>query len=334
MSSQCDVIGAGSPIVDILAYVPESLINQIDGEKGGMELVDSQALVSIVDKLPEEQFYAPGGAAANTIHTLAKFGVSSSFLGMLGKDRDADFYQEEFKKAGCDTSRFKVHPDQPTARCLSLITPDAERTMRTNLGAASMLNPASISTSDFKGCRHLHIEGYLLFNRDLIQSLLEKANEAGCSISLDLGSFEVVRASMDILPGLLEKYVDIAFANEEEASAFIEGSTDKQQALEALAKLCKIAVVKLGKEGSLVKSGDKNYSIEAVPAKVVKDTTGAGDLWASGFLYGYVKGLSLDICARMGSIVGSEAVQHTGANLPLETCQKLKEEMNKLYEGE
>jgi len=333
LKEEFDIIGAGSPIVDILTYIPDNFLERISGEKGGMELVDSSYIDNVKQKLPDKIYSAPGGAAANTILNLSKMGIRTTFLGMLGKDENADFYMNQFSAAGCDSSRFKTNADIPTAQCLSMITPDAERTMRTDLGAAATLDPSSIKTEDFKGCRHLHIEGYLLFNRELLTTVLMKAKEAGCSISLDFGSFEVVKAAEDILPQILSEYIDLAFANEEEASAFI-GEENHEKALNELAKLCDVAVVKLGKEGSLIKRGSERHNVEAVLCDDVRDSTGAGDLWASGFLYGYVKELPLDACGKIGSIVGAEAVRHTGANLPEEACNRINKTITDYIEGE
>lgn len=324
-----EVIGTGSPIVDTLAYIDDDFLKEISGEKGGMELVENSILESILKKLTAKRHKAPGGAAANTILNMARLGASTTFLGMLGDDENGKFYLDSFKKAGCDCSRFKTNSEYSTAHCLSMITPDAERTMRTYLGAASQLNPASISEKDFEGCKHLHIEGYLIFNTELLPRILKMAKNAGCTISLDLGSFEIVKSSMQILPDLLKNYVDLVFANEEEAAAYL-GEKDHQKALDLLSSICDIAVVKLGEKGALIKQADKQYKIDAIKAEKVIDTTGAGDLWASGFLYGYVKGLPLEKCGHLGSVVGSEAVQTTGGSLSEEACTKIRKIIDQL----
>lgn len=333
MADTIEVLGAGSPIVDLLTYVPEDFLARVPGEKGGMELVDAACIDALCEKLPGEVHRAPGGAAANTIQNLAKLGVRTAMLGMLGRDEAGTYYQQQFADAGCDISRFKIHPEKRTAQCLSLITPDAERTMRTDLGAAAALDPASITVQDFVGCNHLHLEGYLLFNPALIREILQHARTAGCRVSLDLGSFEIVKGAMDILPGLLTEYVDAVFANEEEAAAYL-GADDPVKALNRLAEVCDTVVVKLGKEGALLKNDDGEYRIDAVQAAEVKDTTGAGDLWASGFLYGWVRGYSLELCGRMGAVIGCEAVQHTGACLPPEACRRMADHLATLQKEE
>ncbi len=187
--------------------------------------------------------------------------------------------------------------------------------MRTDLGAAMALAPEEISPADFAGCTHAHIEGYLLFNAQLMQRVVESAKEAGCSISLDLASFEVVHAAKDILPAILKEYVDIVFANEEEATAFTGIEDDYAAMAEQLATYCDIAAVKVGAEGSYIANAGTVLKVEPVAAAQVVDTTGAGDFWAAGFLYGRSRNLPIADCARIGSILGSAVVQTRGAEL-------------------
>lgn len=185
------------------------------------------------------------------------------------------------------------------------------------------LTPDEISAEDFAGCAHAHIEGYLLFNPALMQKVIESAKEAGCSISLDLASFEVVNAAKDSLPTILKDYVDIVFANEEEAAAFTGLNGDYEAMAEQLATLCNIAAVKVGAEGSYIATGGTVQKIAPVPAAKVVDTTGAGDLWAAGFLYGWSRELPLPDCARIGSMLGSAVVQQQGTELPEEVWQDI-----------
>jgi len=257
---------------------------------------------------------APGGSAGNTTFALARMGLACTFLGKLGGDANGRYYREEFAGSGGDCSRFRIDRNAPTAACISLVTPDSERTLRTDLGAAMTFGPDDVELSDFLGCRHAHIEGYLLFNRDLLTVVLETVCEVGCSISLDLGSFEVVEAAGDYLAGMLDSHVDIVFANEEEAAAF-SGTSDPGAGLEALAKHCGTVAVKLGKEGALLKNAAGTMHVPAVPVDRVLDTTGAGDFWAAGFLYGFLHGFELGECGRLGAILGGEVVRRFGASL-------------------
>ena len=205
----------------------------------------------------------------------------------------------------------------------SLVTPDGERTMRTDLGAAMSLSPDEISMSDFVGCTHAHIEGYLLFNESLMLRVIESAMEAGCTISLDLASFEVVNATKSILPDILRNYVDIVFANEEEAAAFTDINEDYSAMAIELAEHCEIAAVKVGAHGSYIAHGGSVEKIEPVPAERVIDTTGAGDLWAAGFLFGWTQDRPLPECAKIGSILGAAVVQEQGSTLPQKVWQDI-----------
>lgn len=314
MTEMKRVIGVGSPIMDWLARVDDEQLSCIPGEKGGMELVGTGDMQEIIKKVSGPYDTAPGGSAANTIFALARLGAPCTMLGKLGNDDEGQYYKNEFKRLGGDCSRFKFSKQAATARCVSLITPDSERTMRTDLGAAARLAPEEITVQDFNGCSHAHIEGYLLFNRDLMKSVFEAAKSAGCQISLDLGSFEVVDSARDILPELLAHYVDVVMANEDEAAAFC-GSNQIEEGLDALSKLCRTTVVKVGSEGSMIKALGQTVSVPAMKVDEVADTTGAGDFWAAGFLYGYLRGYQLEDCGRLGSYLGSQAVCHIGADL-------------------
>ncbi|MFP4166972.1 MAG: adenosine kinase [Opitutales bacterium] len=315
MESKKTIIGIGSPVVDAVAQVDESFLEQVDGEKGGMVLVDADTINGLIKLLPAEPEATPGGSAGNTLFALARMGASAAFLGKIGNCRQGEFYRNRFKELGGDASRFKVG-EQPNARCLSLVTPDGERTMRTDLGAAVTLAPEEISEADFSGCDHAHIEGYLLFNEALMRRVLECAKAAGCTISLDLASFEVVQATNAILPDILKNYVDIVFANEEEASAFTGIKEDYAEMARRLGEYCDIAAVKIGPRGSYIAHNGKIEKAEAMHAAHVVDTTGAGDLWAAGFLYGWSQGRELTECARIGSILGAAVVQQRGSVLP------------------
>ncbi|MBR9981531.1 MAG: adenosine kinase [Desulfatitalea sp.] len=309
------VIGVGSPIVDRLALVEEAFLTTVGGNKGGMELVDTPSMEALLTRVPGEALVAPGGSAANTIFALARLDIGAALLGKLGDDKEGRYYRQTFEQLGGDGSRLKTCGVSATARCLSMVTPDSERTMRTDLGAAANFAPDDVSVDDFRGCQHAHVEGYLLFNPDLAQTVLNAAKTAGCTISLDLGAFEVVNGAAKILPSLLDRYVDVVLANEDEAAAFC-GRRDPLTGLKDLSEHCTTAVVKCGADGALIRSGGKTYETPAQNVDRVKDTTGAGDFWAAGFLYGLLNDCTLDACGHLGSILGAQVVRHLGANLP------------------
>ncbi len=317
------VICVGSPVVDQVVHVQESFLARIGGEKGGMELVDASTFFNLLEELPEKPRYTPGGSAGNTSFALARLGMPSRFLGALGDDRAGTFFREQLIQAGGDDTAIRVLSNLPTAQCLSLVTPDAERTMRTHLGAAMTFAAEHVTKKDFIGCNHAHIEGYMLFNPDLMLATLKTAKTAGCTISIDLASFEVVHASQTILKELLAEYVDIVFANEEEAEAF-SGSSDPKKGLAALAGLCRTAAVKIGKQGALLCHEGECCHTPAVPVQKVVDTTGAGDFWAAGFLFGQLSGFTLQQSGGLGAMLGGTVVACEGTALPDKQWQELR----------
>lgn len=320
------MIGVGSPVVDQIARVPENFLQTVGGEKGGMELVDAETLDRLLASVPEKPLCAPGGSAGNTAFAVARLGMASRFLGSVGNDDAGAFYRKTFQTIGGDDRAFRIQEGLPTAQCLSLVTPDGERTMRTHLGAAMSLAPEHVSPADFGGCGHAHVEGYLLFNPDLMRQVLTAAKRAGCTISVDLASFEVVEASHTLLPELLSEFVDIVFANEEEAETFA-GTSDPEACREALSQYCETVAVKIGAEGALLARNGERCHVPAVPVTEVVDTTGAGDLWAAGFLYGLLNGHSLDQCGARGAALGAAVVTLEGTTLPEADWRRLRERM-------
>ena len=210
-----------------------------------------------------------------------------------------------------------------TGRVLSIVTPDAQRTMFTYLGASAETRPEEISINCFEDAAIVHVEGYLLFNPDLIEAALHSAKETGARISLDLASFTVVKESRELLAHLVETYVDILIANEDEAEAFCD-CRDERLALEALSRKAEIAVLKVGARGSYISHGGSIITVNPMGDGNALDTTGAGDLWAAGFLFGLVEGYPLEKCGQLGSACGYEVCQVIGANIPDDGWQRIK----------
>lgn len=315
-SSRFDLIGVGSPIMDLLARVPDEFLRHVAGDKGGMVLVDHDEMQRILALLEGEPAYATGGSAANATFNAARLGLRTTFLGKLGHDELARVYCEAFETAGVDGTRFK-RGALANARCLALVTPDAQRTLRTHLGAAMTLAPAEIGATDFHGCRHAHIEGYLVFNQALADAVLAGARAAGCTTSLDLSSFEVVNASRDWLFRQFRHGIDVVFANEDEIRALFQDQTsDYANLAQKLAALGVLAAVKIGKDGAWIAHDGQLHRIASVAVADVIDTNGAGDAWAAGFLFGYLRGWPLPACGALASFLGAETVQHMGPIIP------------------
>ena len=311
-----EMIGVGSPIMDIVARVPEPFLANVRGEKGGMVLVDDAEMAGILSHLEVPVSQSTGGSAANATFNAARLGLKTAFMGKLGNDSLAETYMARFRSAGIDVARFK-HGNRPNAQCLALVTPDAQRTMRTNLGAALTLSPSEISPRDFQGVKHAHIEGYLVFNQQLCEAVLNSARAAGCSISLDLSSFEVVNGARDWMFRQFGHGIDVVFANEDEIRALYPGKGDDYKAL-ALELACHnvIAAVKMGAEGSWIAKGREAFRNPPVRLTDVIDTNGAGDAWAAGFLFGFLRGRPLAECGEIASTMGSETVRHLGPLIP------------------
>jgi sugar/nucleoside kinase (ribokinase family) len=312
-----DLVGVGNPIMDLLAHVPESfLTTHVAGDKGGMVLVDHDDIARLVAKLDTDFAITPGGSAANATLGATRLGLRTTYVGKIGGDKTALDYFANFTAAGGDGSRFK-RASLPNGRCLSLVTPDGQRTMRTHLGAAMTMRPDEISPADFAGARHAHIEGYLMFNPALADKVVTSARAAGCTLSIDLSSFEVVNVARNWLLAQIKQGVHIIFANEDEVRALFQDQASGYDVLaKQLASHGGIAAVKMGKDGAWVARGGDLHRIAAVQVAQLVDTTGAGDAWAAGFLFGYLRGHALPAAGAIGSLLGAETVQHLGPTIP------------------
>jgi len=316
-----DLIGVGAPVMDLVASVPESFIALTGGEKGGMVMVDANEIARLVALLPTPPAVTPGGSAANTTFNVNRLGLRTAFVGKLGHDEIAKNYRARFASAGVDATRFKQSADQPNARCLILTTPDTQRTMRTCLGAVMTLSPDEITTADFAGARHAHIEGYVLFNQALAEKILASARAAGCGIGLSLASFEVVAATRDWLLGQLKQGLDLVFANEDEARTLfpdLPATSPEDYAAHArrLASFGGTAAITLGKDGAWLAHGDALHRVAPLVVNDAIDTNGAGDAWAAGFLAGWLRDLPLPVCGQIASLLGAQTVRHRGPVIP------------------
>lgn len=333
MDSKFAVIGVGSPIVDSLARVDDAfLAAHVRGAKGGMEMIGSEEMAALCAQLPTGAVTrAPGGAAANTVRGAGRLGARAAVVGKLGNDDNAAYYLEVMKRSGVDVSRFKHSAAAPNARCLSLVTPDAQRTMRTDLAAAAMLTPEEISAADFAGAEYVYIEVYLLFNTELAEKVFACARAAGCKICLNFGSFEVVRALLPQMREWVGKYVDLVFANTEEAREFtgLKDARAEELALE-LASGCELAAVTDGADGACVADKHGVTRVAALAPTALVDTTGAGDFWAAGFLHGLASGARAAAAARVGAVLSREIIAVIGVELPENTWESVRAEVRAL----
>lgn len=307
------ILGVGNALVDNITFLnDDGLLKDLALPKGSMQLVDvetSRRINKRTDGLSKH--FASGGSAANTIYGLAKLDVPSGFIGAVGPDEMGAFFKKDMERAGIIT--YMMPGNQQTGQAISLVSKDGERTFATYLGAAVEINPKGLAKDYFSGYDHLHLEGYLVQDYALVNTAVKLAKEYQMTVSIDLASYNVVENHLEFLHNLLKDNIDIVFANEVEAHAFTSGK-DPEKAVEDLASLCSIAVVKTGEKGSLVMQDGTMYRIKAIDARCL-DTTGAGDLYASGFLFGMVKGLGPAACGMAGSLLAGKVIEEPGAKI-------------------
>jgi sugar/nucleoside kinase (ribokinase family) len=321
------IMAMGNALVDVMTMLPDdSTLEKLGLPKGSMQLVDLETSKN-VQQFTEgfTKSLASGGSAANTIRSLATLGISTGYLGKIGNDEMGKFFADDMKRTGVSPRLIKT--DTPTGLAVALVSKDSERTFATYLGAASELSPDDITEATFDGYDILHVEGYLIFNNELIEKAVSVAKKCGLKVSLDLASYNVVEINLEFLKYLTEKYVDIVFANEEEAKAFT--GQEPKKALDMISTMCEIAVVKVGQDGSHIKRGKEIHRAGVIRIKPI-DSTGAGDNYAAGFLYGYVKNWTLDRCAKAGAILAGNVMEVIGATMDEKRWENIKKEVAKV----
>lgn len=324
------ILGIGNALTDILAVLQDdSLLNNYHLPKGSMQHVDMETGDKIWAALkPLGVKYVAGGSAANTITCTSILGMPSSFIGKIGDDELGLLFKSDQEQYGVKTVLLKS-PHSSGRSMVFVSGGNAERTFAVYLGAALDLVPEDLKPEWFEGYDYFHIEGYLVQNQALIRRAVELAHDAGCIISLDMASYNVVESNLAFLHDIVERYVDIVFANETESKSFTK-LDDPLKALDEIAKLCKIAVVKIGKDGSWIRSGEEVQFIQAWPAETV-DATGAGDTYAAGFLYAHSLGRSLKECGEVGSIIAAKVVEVIGTKIDIPRWKEAKREIRELF---
>jgi sugar/nucleoside kinase (ribokinase family) len=318
------ILGIGNALVDILVQLPnDEPLHKLELPKGSMQLIDQTTMKRISDATSLlEKHVATGGSASNTSVALARLGCNVGFIGKVGHDELGSFYSDDLTNNNVTPHLLKS--DLPSGRCNVLISTDTERTMATYLGAAVTLNADDLNIETFRQYDILHIEGYLVQNYNLITRAGQLAKEAGLMVSIDLASYNIVAENIDFLKDFVAKYVDIVFANEEEATTFTK--LPAEQAVHAIAQQASLAIVKVGSKGSYIKHDDTLLHIPAEKVKPI-DTTGAGDVYAAGFLYGYANNLPLKRCAEIGTLCAAQVIEEIGAKITPERWQKIHDKL-------
>jgi sugar kinases, ribokinase family len=268
-----------------------------------------------------------GGSAGNTIRAMAKLGCDVGFIGKVGQDTTGDFFVQALENLGVEPVIFRG--TERSGKCVSLISPDGERTMVTHLGAALELTAEEIEASIFDHYDCLYVEGYLVQNHDLILKAAKTAKECGLKVAVDLASFNIVAENLEFLRGLVRDYVDIVFANEDEAKTFT-CEAEPLNALQVISEMCELAVVKIGIKGAMIKQGDEVVHVGIMAAAKRVDTTGAGDFYAAGFLSGLCDGLSLRQCGTIGAITAGKVIEVVGTTFGEEAWEDISRLVNKV----
>lgn len=307
-----DVLGIGNAIVDVLAETDDAFLSAEGIAKGGMTLIDTDRAHTLYSRMPPG-IEMSGGSAANTMAGIASLGGACAYIGKVADDQLGEVFAHDIRAIGVDFQSAPLVGGEPTARCLILITPDAQRSMNTFLGASSFLGSADLDGDLIRSARITYLEGYL-FDRPEAKAAFfaaaKIAHEAGRQVALTLSdTFCVARHHAEFTD--LVKHVDILFANEGEAAA-LTGETDFDAAVRALSDKCPTVCVTHGANGSVIAAEGQFHKIAAAPIERLVDTTGAGDLYAAGVLYGITAGLDLPAAGRIGSIAAAEVISHVG----------------------
>ncbi len=315
------VLGLGNALTDVLLQVSEDDLRELGLPKGSMNLISMEQAEQIQFRFAHvRKRMVAGGSTSNAITTIAQLGGNAAFIGKIGNDEVGDFYREDMLKS--NVKPMLLTSKQKMSGCsIVLITPDGERTFATYLGAAANMHPEDINKEAFAGYDIFHTEGYLVQDHQLIEKAVRLAKEAGCMVSLDLASYNVVSENKEFLTNLIKQYVDVVFANEDESYAYT-GLSAKESVAE-IAKQCQIAIVKVGKRGSYVQQGDEVYHIGAITTSCT-DSTGAGDLYAGGFLHALSDGFDIRRCGEIGTIAAGRVVEVIGTKLSEDTWDEIR----------
>jgi sugar/nucleoside kinase (ribokinase family) len=308
-----DVVGIGSAIVDVIARCEDDFIARQGLRKGTMRLIDAAEAERLYAEMgPAVE--TSGGTVPNTCAGIASFGGRAAFIGKVASDQLGEVFAHDIRAAGVSFATKPAERSAPTGRCLILVTPDGERTMNTFLGAAPELSLREIDPALIRSAKTLYLEGYAFdqpLAKEAFHAAAGQAREAGVTVALSLSDPFCVDRHRDDFLSFIRSGVDLVFANEAEVLSLYE-TADFEEACRRMSADCKRAAVTRSAKGSVILSGERRVAVEAEPVARVVDTTGAGDLFAAGFLFGQARGLELVTCGRLGSLAAAEVISHIG----------------------
>ncbi|WP_029010889.1 adenosine kinase [Azospirillum halopraeferens] len=309
-----DVTGIGNAIVDVIAHADDAFLAANGIEKGAMTLIDAARAEELYGRMGPG-IEVSGGSAGNTMAGFASLGGAGAYIGKVCNDQLGAVFRHDIRAAGVHFATDPLHGGAPTARCLILVTPDAQRSMNTYLGACVELGPEDIDEDLIAASRVTYMEGYLWDPpraKEAFRKAAAIAHGAGRAVSLSLSDSFCVHRHHAEFRDLVENHVDVLFANEHEIGA-LYGTDRFEDSLEAVRRLGKVAALTRSEKGAVVVAGGTVVEVAAEPVERVVDTTGAGDLYAAGFLYGYTRGLAPAVCGRLGAVAAAEIIAHVGA---------------------
>ncbi len=333
-SPRYDVIAIGNAIVDVMAPASDELVEELGMKKGGMMLVDTDQARDLYDAMgPAKEI--SGGSAANTLAGLSGMGAQCAFVGQVADDQLGNVFAHDIRAVGID---FDVPPrptsdkesEPPTARCLIFVTPDGQRTMNTFLGATQFLPADALDEEAIGGAQILYLEGYLWDPeepRKAMRAAIKSAKDAGRKVAFTLSDAFVIERYGDDFRRLIDDgMIDILFANEHELGA-LTGEEDFDAGIDALKDKVPTLVVTRSEKGAVCVTGGETYKVAAEPVEKVVDTTGAGDLFAAGFLFGHVRGEEPARCLKRGAIAAAEIISHYGARPESDLAELMKQKL-------
>ena len=323
-----DVVGIGNAMVDVIAHAEESVLASHHLVRGAMTLIDGERAESLYAAMPPA-IEMSGGSAGNTVAGVASLGGRAAYVGKVSADQLGQVFAHDIRASGVTFDVPASADGAGTGRCLIFVTPDAQRTMQTFLGAGSELQPDDVDADLIAAAKITYMEGYLWDPPGAKQAFLKAAriaHEAGRKVSISLSDPFCVERHRREFVDLVEHHVDILFANEHEIMSLYQARTF-DEALQRVRGKCDIAALTRSEKGAVIVAGDELHVIDAEPVDEVVDTTGAGDLYAAGFLFGQARGMSVAMCGRIGGIAASEVISHFGARPERSLAELVRERL-------
>ncbi len=316
------IAGIGHALIDIFVNLDdEGLLKKYGFAKGSQEHVDQSVFDSIYQELNTESArFVPGGSASNVLHPLASMGYEATFLGALGHDEWASLFEQDLQQAG--VSFAPVRKEGATGRVLHLITPDGEKTVVGYTGVNEQLTKADLDEWDLSDHTHLVVDGFLAPREDFLEDFLQREDLQQAQVLFDMASSHIAEGYREFLKRLLKTHVDMVFANDLEAFSYT--GNEPERGIRSIAKDCEVVVIKQGEKGALIQRGNEFYTIAAAPSGP-HDTTGAGDLYMAGFLYGWLKNYHLTHCGKVASFVASKILEVEGARLSVQQWKEIQQ---------